>query len=103
MRQQFADPQEADLLAALAGGRGQPGSHVCLAGVRPAQQDHRLAASNELAAGQFQEQRPVQRRLGGEIELEVPYVLGYGERGFPPDIPPKATLHFTVELLDIVH
>jgi FKBP-type peptidyl-prolyl cis-trans isomerase FkpA len=41
--------------------------------------------------------------VGGEIELEVPYVLGYGERGFPPDIPPKATLHFTVELLDIVH
>lgn len=39
---------------------------------------------------------------GGEIELEIPYQLGYGERGFPPDIPPKATLHFTAELLDII-
>lgn len=39
---------------------------------------------------------------GGMIELEIPYKLGYGERGSPPDIPPKANLHFIVELLDII-
>ncbi len=36
---------------------------------------------------------------GGMIELEIPYTLGYGEAGSPPDIPGKATLHFLVELL----
>jgi FKBP-type peptidyl-prolyl cis-trans isomerase len=38
---------------------------------------------------------------GGMIELEIPYELGYGAQGNPPDIPGKATLHFIVELLEI--
>ena len=38
---------------------------------------------------------------GAMIELEVPFELGYGERGSPPAIPPKANLHFLVELLSI--
>jgi FKBP-type peptidyl-prolyl cis-trans isomerase FkpA len=38
---------------------------------------------------------------GGMIELEIPYQLGYGERGMPPNIPGKSTLHFIVELLAI--
>ena len=38
---------------------------------------------------------------GGMIELEVPYKLGYGDRGVPPDVPAKANLHFLVELIKV--
>lgn len=38
---------------------------------------------------------------GGMIELEIPSELGYGATGSPGAIPPHATLHFKVELLDI--
>jgi len=37
---------------------------------------------------------------GGMIELEIPSMLGYGDRGSPPKIPGGATLHFLVELLN---
>ena len=38
---------------------------------------------------------------GGMIELEIPSALGYGPAGMPGAIPPNATLHFIVELLEI--
>jgi FKBP-type peptidyl-prolyl cis-trans isomerase len=37
---------------------------------------------------------------GGMIELNVPSALGYGDRGTGP-IPPKAQLHFIVELISV--
>ena len=42
-----------------------------------------------------------QMSLGEKATLEITSDYGYGDRGYPPVIPPKATLIFEVELLAI--
>ncbi len=38
---------------------------------------------------------------GGMIEVVIPSELGYGDQGHLPTIPPKATLHFIMELIHV--
>ena len=38
---------------------------------------------------------------GGMVELWIPSSLGYGAQGSGASVPPNATLHFIVELLDV--
>jgi peptidylprolyl isomerase len=40
-------------------------------------------------------------KIGDKMRFVIPYQLAYGEKGYPGVIPPKATLIFDVDLLEI--
>jgi len=47
------------------------------------------------------EQGIVGMKVGGKRKLTIPSKLGYGDAGYPPEIPAQAGLMFEIELLEI--
>ncbi|KAL3898922.1 MAG: hypothetical protein SGCHY_002409, partial [Lobulomycetales sp.] len=55
----------------------------------------------QIGVGQGWDEGVPQMSLGEKAKLSISYDYAYGERGFPPVIPPKSDLFFDVELLKI--
>jgi FKBP-type peptidyl-prolyl cis-trans isomerase len=41
-------------------------------------------------------------KVGEKAKITMDHFYGYGERGYPPTIPPRSVLTFEVELVRIV-
>lgn len=41
-------------------------------------------------------------KVGEKADFVIKHEYAYGERGFPPAIPARATLHFEIELLKVL-
>lgn len=41
--------------------------------------------------------------LGQKVEVTIPYKYAYGDRGYPPIVPPKTNLMFEIELIDFTN
>ena len=41
--------------------------------------------------------------LGQKVEVTIPHIYAYGEQGYPPKVPPKATLVFHMQIVHIDH
>ncbi|HEX3607396.1 MAG TPA: FKBP-type peptidyl-prolyl cis-trans isomerase [Candidatus Dormibacteraeota bacterium] len=99
-------------VTAGTGTEARPGArvHVHYVGTLPdgskfdSSRDHGRPFSFLLGRGQVIEgwdQGVAGMRVGGVRRLVIPPALGYGDAGAPPVIPPGATLHFEVELLEV--
>jgi FKBP-type peptidyl-prolyl cis-trans isomerase len=60
--------------------------------------DFKLGAGNVIKGW---DQGVVGMKVGGKRTLVIPSDLAYGDRGSPPTIPPKSTLKFDIELLEV--
>ncbi|CAB9499190.1 FK506-binding protein 1 [Seminavis robusta] len=40
--------------------------------------------------------------VGQKVEVTIPPLYAYGHQGFPPKIPPRSTLIFVLELVDVI-